>query len=316
MAAQHHRRVAIDGDYDDRVKILLDTDIGGDIDDAFALAYLLTERECDLLGITTVSGRPVVRAQIVSSICRHAGREVAIVPGTELPLLGPQRQPDVPQAEALARWPHDETFESQPAIDFMRTVIRANPGEVVLIAIGPLTNMALLCAVDPEAAALLKGAVVMGGDFAATGSRTEWNFRCDPVAAAMTYQSSIPLIRTVGLDVTTRISMTAAEASQRFATPLMEPVLDYASIYFRDAPRMMFHDPMAAAIAFHDDLFTFATGHVEMTIEAADAGRSTFVEGEPGRHEIATDVRAGDFLDLLTATVGTTSVHSTPDGAS
>ena len=131
------------------VKILLDTDIGGDIDDAFALAYLLAEPECELLGVTTVSGAPLVRAQIVSSICRHAGREVPIVPGTERPLLGPQRQPDVPQAEALPRWPHDETFGAQTAIDFMRIVIRADPGEVVLIAIGPLTNVALLCAVDP-----------------------------------------------------------------------------------------------------------------------------------------------------------------------
>ena len=162
---------------------------------------------------------------------------------------------------------------------------------------------------------MLKGAIVMGGDFATTGSRAEWNFCCDPVAAAMTFESTIPRIRTVGLDVTTRISMAADEARRRFDAPLMGPVLDYASVYFRDQPRMMFHDPMAAVIAFHDDLFAFATGSVEVRTESPDAGESRFIAGDHGRHEVATDVRADDFLGLLTATVGTRSVHSIPDGA-
>src|SRR5437870_7382262 len=92
------------------LKVLFDTDIGSDIDDAVALAYLLAQPECELLGITTVSGEPGKRAQLASALCQNAGREVAIFPGRDAPLLGQQRQPLAPQAAALARWPHRPEF--------------------------------------------------------------------------------------------------------------------------------------------------------------------------------------------------------------
>ena len=83
------------------IKVLLDTDIGSDIDDAVCLAYLLAQPECELLGITTVSGEVEKRAQIASALCRTAGRQVPIFPGTADPLLVPQKQPQAPQAAAL-----------------------------------------------------------------------------------------------------------------------------------------------------------------------------------------------------------------------
>ena len=73
-------------------KILLDTDIGSDIDDSLCLAYLLAQPECDLLGITTVSGEPEKRAMLADVICKHAGRAVPIYPGIENPILGQQMQ--------------------------------------------------------------------------------------------------------------------------------------------------------------------------------------------------------------------------------
>ena len=69
------------------MKVLLDTDIGSDIDDAICLAYLLAKPECELLGITTVSGEPEKRAMLASAICRTAGRDIPIFPGAPLPLL-------------------------------------------------------------------------------------------------------------------------------------------------------------------------------------------------------------------------------------
>jgi inosine-uridine nucleoside N-ribohydrolase len=77
-------------------KILLDTDIGSDIDDAVALAYLLCKPQCDLLGITTVSGEPGRRAMMASAQCKLAGREIPIFPGTAEPLLIRSRQPKCP----------------------------------------------------------------------------------------------------------------------------------------------------------------------------------------------------------------------------
>ena len=120
-------------------KVLLDTDIGSDIDDAVCLAYLLAQPECELLGITTVTGEADKRAMLASALCKVAGKEVPIFPGAEQPLLIAQKQPRVPQAAALDRWAHDTTFPQGQAISFLQQTIRAHPGEVVLLGIGPMT---------------------------------------------------------------------------------------------------------------------------------------------------------------------------------
>src|SRR5262245_2409808 len=131
------------------MKILLDTDIGSDIDDAVCLAYLLARDDCDLLGITTVTGEPVKRAMLTDALCKQAGKTVPIYPGIEAPLLIEGQQPQVPQADALAKWPHAEDYPRGEAIEFLRRTIHAHPSEITLLTIGPLTNIALLFAVDP-----------------------------------------------------------------------------------------------------------------------------------------------------------------------
>ncbi|MGB9625007.1 MAG: nucleoside hydrolase [Phycisphaerae bacterium] len=79
------------------IPILLDTDIGSDIDDAVALAYLLRQPQCELLGITTVTGEPEKRARLADAICRAFGRsDVPIFSGAARPILVPQRQPAAP----------------------------------------------------------------------------------------------------------------------------------------------------------------------------------------------------------------------------
>jgi purine nucleosidase len=79
-------------------KVLLDTDIGTDVDDAVALAYLLSHPDCELLGITTVTGEATKRASLASVVCKAAGKEIPIYPGAEHPMQGEQRQPAAQQA--------------------------------------------------------------------------------------------------------------------------------------------------------------------------------------------------------------------------
>src|SRR5512141_3256451 len=97
-------------------KIILDTDIGSDIDDAVCLAYLLAQPQCELLGITTVSGEPEKRAAMASAQCRAAGVQIPIYPGAPLTLLNGQRQPECSQAFALDRWPHQAEFPPGEAV--------------------------------------------------------------------------------------------------------------------------------------------------------------------------------------------------------
>src|SRR5512133_929158 len=106
-------------------KVLLDTDIGSDIDDAVCLAYLLANPNCDLVGITTVTGEAEKRAQMASAMCLAAGREdIPIYPGASQPLLVEQRQTEAQQAAALGRWSHRTDFPRGEAVDFMRKTIR------------------------------------------------------------------------------------------------------------------------------------------------------------------------------------------------
>ena len=282
-------------------KVLLDTDIGSDIDDAVCLAYLLAQPECELVGITTVSGEPERRAMLASAQCNVAGVQVPIFPGAAAPLLGPQRQPRAPQADALSRWAHTSAFEPGQAIEFMRQTIRAHPGEVVLLAIGPMTNVALLFAIDPEIPALLKSLVLMCGVFtnrlARVGPR-EWNAICDPHAAALVYRAGAAVHRSIGLDVTCQVAMDAREVRDRFTSDLLRPVLDFAEVWFRERPLITFHDPLAAATIFDERICGCERGTVDVELSSERLGGLThWARGTDGPHEVALEVDGARFFE-------------------
>lgn len=88
-------------------KILLDTDIGGDIDDAICLAYLLKEPQCELVGITTVCGEPEKRAAVADAICQTVGRVVPIVAGLDSTMQPVPVYPTPDGARALKFWRHN-----------------------------------------------------------------------------------------------------------------------------------------------------------------------------------------------------------------
>ena len=282
------------------MKILLDTDIGSDIDDAVCLAYLLAQPECELLGITTVTGEAVKRAMMASVLCRLAGKDdIPIYPGAESPLLASQQQQTAPQADALTKWPdHQRDFASGEAVEFLRQTIRHQPHEVTLLTIGPLTNIALLFAIDPEIPALLQGLVIMGGEFFAQSPRAEWNIRLDPQAATIVYRAQPPLHRSIGLDVTTQVVMDADEVRRRFEVPLLRPVVDFAEVWFRDKPQIVFHDPLAAVTLFDHQICEYRYGQVLINLDMHSVpGRTLWDEGARGSyHEAADLVDANRFF--------------------
>lgn len=284
-----------------RTKILLDTDIGSDIDDAVCLAYLLANPACDLLGITTVGGEPIKRAQLASALCHVANRaDIPIFPGLDDPFFVPQKQPTAPQASALPRWPHQKDFPCGEAIEFLRRTIRANPGEVVLLAIGPLTNIATLFMADREIPSLLKGLVLMNGVFTRLVGHSptrEWNALLDPTATALVFNARPKVHRSIGLDVTMRLTMPAAEVRRRFQTPLLRPVLDFAEVWFSHTDEITFHDPLAATTIFDADMCRFDRGRVEVeTVSPLMGGYTHWLAGSDGPHEVAVDVDPQRFF--------------------
>ncbi|MDD5261173.1 MAG: nucleoside hydrolase [Methylacidiphilales bacterium] len=282
-----------------RIPVLLDTDIGSDIDDAVCLAYLLANPACELLGITTVTGDTVKRASMASVLCKIAGKRIPIHPGRRQPLLIEQKQPHVPQAAALDRWDHDTDFSQGEAIEFMRQTIRARPGEVILFGIGPMSNIAALFAADEEIPRLLKGLVLMCGVFSQHNSALEWNAMLDPTATALVYRAAPPFHRSIGLDVTNQVTMPADEVRKKFQAPLLRPVLDFAEVWFEHARMITFHDPLAATTLFDDTICGFEPGRVEVELKSDHATGATlwYPKDPAGHHEIATTVNPSRFFD-------------------
>jgi inosine-uridine nucleoside N-ribohydrolase len=285
------------------IKVLLDTDIGSDIDDAVALAYLLAQPECELLGVTTVTGESRKRAMMASALCKAAGRRVSIHPGSEKPLHIPQRQTEAPQAEALPRWGHDDEFPGEGAVEFLRRTIRRHPGEVTLLAIGPLTNIGLLFDLDPDVPRLLKGLVMMCGMFGDDGTKAEWNARGDPHATSIVYGNKVGIHRSVGLDVTERVRMNSGEVREKFRSELLRPVLDFADVWFRHNDGIAFHDPLAAASVFDEEICTYEAGTVRVeTGDGEGQGRTRWSPGgDSTPHEVAVGVDPSAFFDHLLA---------------
>lgn len=292
------------------MKLLLDTDIGGDIDDAVALAYLLRQSRCDLLGITTVGGQAEKRAALASAVCHAAGRaEVPIHVGASAPLLVAERQPDAYQSRALgSRWPHRRFDTRNTAVEFLRDTIRAHPGEITLLTIGPLTNIGLLFALDPAIPAMLQGMMVMGGTFTAQTNDEEWNIICDPHAAAIVFGAECALT-SVGFNVTGQCRLDADECRRRFAQAggPFDFVAAMAEVYFaHEEPEIIFHDPLAAALVFAPGLCDTTAQRIEVDLfHTATLGRTRpAVQPASTPHQVAARVDVARFFEHLFATIG------------
>jgi len=286
---------------DDTIPVLFDTDIGTDIDDAVALAYLLRQPRCRLLGITTVTGEPAARAGLADALCRTAGRtDIPIHAGSPQPLLVEQQQPTAAQKVVLPRWPHTETFAPGTAVPFLRDTIRAQPGEITLLAVGPFTNIGLLFTLDPEIPSLLKELVVMGGVFTSRPSRgvlAEWNAKGDPHATARMYACAPAANRSFGLDVTLRCALPALECRTRFQGGPLDLVREMAEVWFDHRPEITFHDPLAAVGLFHPEVCTYQRGQVAVELTSPPLGGLTYWRREDhGPHQIAVDVDVSQFF--------------------
>ncbi|MDE2125785.1 MAG: nucleoside hydrolase [Armatimonadetes bacterium] len=288
------------------VPVLLDTDIGSDIDDALALSLLLKEPCCRLLGITTVTGEPHHRASLASAISRAFGRgDIPVHVGAAEPWLIPQRQPHVPQFAALRKGASYATYHTRnTAVEFLQSTIRAHPHEITLIAIGPLTNIGLLFATDPEIPPLLNRLVLMGGCwFQSPGAppTVEWNILCDPHAAARVFAAPGLRIEAAGLDVTTQVKLAGDTCTERLRGlgHHLELVADMTDIWCGGSRlEVTFHDPLAAALPFHNGLCTMETGSAVVELCGAFPGKTDLRADQAGTCSVARTVDAQRFLDL------------------
>ncbi len=269
-------------------KILLDTDIGCDIDDALALTYLLKNPECELLGITTVSGDVQLRAKICSMICRHENNTVSIRTGEKTSLKNIREAEFPQQSERLCMYPHNTEFEGD-AVGFMKDIIEKNPGQVTLLAIGPLTNIAKLFIKHPDTARKLEQIYIMGGKF--FGEETlEWNIKFDPHAAKIVFETAVKKLTIIGLDVTLSFFLTRDEIYKKIVNA---PILKQLSRdWFNNiSDKIYFHDPLTTALIFNENLCDCITGTAYINM---DTFCTVFKPGT-GVHHIAANVNIKNF---------------------
>ncbi|NLK08074.1 MAG: nucleoside hydrolase [Firmicutes bacterium] len=290
--------------------VILDTDIGSDIDDALCLTYLLAHPRCDLLGVTTVSGEPEKRAMLADAVCKAAGRDnVPIHAGLGNPLLVPQRQTVAQQGEILDQWPHASDFVSNTAVDFLRETIRSRPHEITLLTIGPLTNIAVLFKLDPEIPSLLKSLVMMAGVFSFPNEHVrypvEWNMLLDPHAAFIVYDTDCLSKLSVGLDVTTKCCMPREQWGKKLKGGVLDLIRDAAEVWSRQSPIITFHDPLAAAAIFAPHLMEYQTGLIEIELKSSMLKGMTLWDPKISKtnNRIATQVDVKGFFNEYFQTV-------------
>lgn len=289
-------------------KVLLDTDIGGDIDDAICLAYLLKEPQCNLIGITTVCGEPEKRAAVADAICRAAGKQVPIVAGLDTTLQPIPVYPTPDGAEALKFWPHN-TYEKANAPAFLYQKIKEHPHEIVLIAIGNMTNIATLFTAHPDAAGLLKRLYVMNGYFdrePLPDPYFNWNSWADPLASKIVFSAETAVHRAVPLEVTDQLTIESEQAEILFPSnnELMKAVFSFGNAWLESSKKLTLHDLLAAVSVFYPDICRFERGRVQVETEQETAmGSNSFLPSANGNVEIARTVDRERFYRILSNTL-------------
>ncbi|PYV84944.1 MAG: nucleoside hydrolase [Acidobacteria bacterium] len=234
-------------------KIIIDTDIGDDIDDAFAVALALRSPELQILGISTAFGDVETRAKLVDRLLGEAGRQdipVAIGVHTDSKTSFGQR----PYAEGG----HFVRASHPAAVDFILDQIRRNPGEITLVSIGPLVNVGAMIDKDQQIFRKLKRVVIMGGSIdrgygdpygPPTPAEPEWNIKNDPPAAQKLFASGVTVF-VMPLDSTQlKLDEVRREFLFRQGTPLTDALTILYHQWGQQTPTL--YDPMT--IAFVDD---------------------------------------------------------------
>jgi inosine-uridine nucleoside N-ribohydrolase len=291
-----------------KVPVIIDTDIGSDVDDAFALALAVASPEFDVLAVTTVGGgnewdpyvgqrkdRDDHRAWLVCRFLTQVGvKNVPVAAGAD-----PQPKLPIDGQIQYRRHPaaiYNRTMKPVPesAVELMARVLKERDG-VTIIALGPLTNVARLLKDQPDAVKRIDRIVLMGGSVAVGYDGTpkpepEWNVKSDVAAAKAVFAAGIPLT-VVPLDATStvRLEKRQREAIFEAHTPLTWQVQNLYELWGRDTPVMF--DPVTVWAAMDERILTMK----ELRLEVDDAGMTVAKEGKPNAR-VAVGINAEVFL--------------------
>lgn len=312
------------------LKVIFDTDPG--VDDAMALLYLHRHPGIELVGVTTVFGNAPIEIttrnaqflhqkwKIAAPIAKGAGR--AYDDGRDAAHFAPVVHGEDGLGNIGVPLEVDHPLDEREAVQFIIDTVRADPGNVTLVAVGRMTNLALALKADPEIAALVKEVVIMGGAFDINGNVTpaaEANIHGDPEAADAVFTAPWK-VTIIGLDVTMKTTMSSDYLAKMVeAGPAELKLLSDLSQYYIDFYRqrvgldgMALHDSCACVYLTEPQLFETRTGPVRVvcggiadgeTIQAPDQGRKfvgTAWDGVPSQ-VVCTGIQPEAVLEAIRA---------------
>ncbi len=286
-----------------RVPIILDTDIGDSIDDALALAFALRSPELEVRAVTTVIDDVESKTRLAWKMLGiYNRRDIALATGAAEPLLDPTMASTSNEFQVLTRNDVIPDAARQRAADLIINTVLQARGKITVVAIGPLTNIALALKTDPRIRNNIERIVIMGGAY--LRPETEYNVKRDRAAAEIVFQSGVP-ITAVGLDVAVNCKLrdqdldrmrAAIDPAGMFVTRL----LDLAEQQTHD-PNPTLYDPLALAAVFRPDLLEMQAGTVSVPLDGP--GQTIFKPQASSKTQVAVHANVQAFLDLFSSRV-------------
>ena len=263
--------------------VIIDTDPG--LDDAVAILFALTSGKFDVRGITTVAGNLGIDVTT-----RNAGRLLALLGRSDIPVVSgttaPLSRPGIDEAaihgdDGLGgtTLPEPQKPALEGADEWLEKTLLAFPDRSLeILALGPLTNIALLIQRNPDAARRIGRIIAMGGaveEKGNVGPRSEFNFAFDPEAAEIVFASGIDTTL-IPLDVTRKVRADADYLARLRSGPVAARTAgDLIAAYFQDGRQSRpLHDPCVMLMALQPDIFTIEKLRIDVDLgDEPDAGR-------------------------------------------
>lgn len=296
------------------MKVVFDTDPG--IDDAMALIYLhALQKKIELLGITTILGNASIEqcTRNARVLCDVFDIRAPVYQGAGVAVNGttPYEYPDFVHGKNglgdVELFEPKTPLETSSAADFLVECADKHQGDLTLLAVGRLTNLAMAVESDKAFSGKLKDIIIMGGAWQCEGNVTpfaEANIIGDPEAAQIVFDAGVPLTM-VGLDVTMKTRFTVEFLNRlcselgetgRFLHEINQAYAAYhkSSMNWNESP---VHDPSAIAYADNPGLFRTVRGKLDCVLDGEQRGRTVFTESDKGPHQVCVDVDSAALLD-------------------
>ncbi len=316
-------------------KVIIDTDIGTYYDDAFAVLLGSRSPEIELVGVTTVYGDTDLRSRIARKVLNVAGRQdVPVFKGIGNPLQGNALMFGFEGQNILTEEDKGLKYNDEHAVNFIIRTIMENPGEVTVVTLGAVSNLAVAYVMEPAIAKNMKELIMMAGVIIpivdAKGVRRspveEYNFNNDPLAAQIVVNSDMPKTL-VPIDVTLQIPLRPDQVDKinksddrvaRLVSGILEvwPPQEYQIYLSVGIPTehtgLWLHDPLTVALTYDRSFCEFASVHIDAEFAPTTVGRDMVIKNDilrtipkklPPNMNLAMKVNANRFTDHFTSRI-------------